>query len=135
MKEECCFIFGILAVAGVILISGCLQETVETHKLGDIISNPSAYNGKTVIIEGKFGGWGGDFTCSNKDMAMYTLSDSIIYDDTGCLYMVARASSGIEVLYKERELYPMDQSNICGNLTIKVVVSLIDGKPILGKLD
>jgi hypothetical protein len=38
-------------------------------------------------------------------------------------------------LYKERELYPMDQSNIGGNLTIKAVVSLIDGKPILGKLD
>lgn len=135
MKKEYYLAFGILVVAGIIFISGCLQETVETHKLGDIISNPSLYNGKTVIIEGKFGGWGGNFTCSNWDMAMYTLSDSIIYDDTGCLYMVARAASGIEVLYKEKELYPMDQSNIGGNITIKAVVSLIDGKPILGKLD
>jgi len=44
-------------------------------------------------------------------------------------------ASGIEILYKEKQLDPMDQSNIGGNITIKAVVSLIDGKPILGKLD
>ena len=135
MKKEYYAVFLFLVVASMILLSGCTQETAGTIKLGDIISNSSFYNGKTVIIDGKFGGWGGDFDCSNWDMAMYTKSDSIIYDDTGCLYMVARGSSGIEVLYKEKELYPMDQSNLGGNIKIKAVVSLIDGKPILGKVD
>jgi len=118
-----------------ILLFGCVKETVETHKIMDITSNPSLYNGKTVIIEGKFGGWGGNFSCGNADMAMETMSDSIIYDGSGCLYMVARVGSGIEVLYKEKELNPIDQSNIGGNITIKAVVSMIDGKPILWKLD
>ena len=128
------FVFAIL-VASIILISGCLQETVKTIKLGDIISNPRLYDGKTVIIDGKFGGWGGDFACDNADMVLKTKSDPIIYDDTGCLYIVASASNGIEVLYKEKQLDPMEQDNIGGAVTIKTVISLIDGKPILGKLD
>lgn len=116
-----------------VFASGCLgEESPKTVKLGDIVANPNFYNGKTVIIEGKYGGWGGNFTCSNNPV-MATRSDSLIYDGDKCLYMIARASSGIEILYKERELYPMDSSNIGGNLTIKAVVSLIDGKPILGK--
>ena len=131
--QKMIIILGLLLIG--ILLFGCLQETVETHKLGDIISNPSLYDGKTVIIEGKFGGWGGNFACNNENIVLYTKSDSIIYDDSGCLYMIARASSGIEILYKEKQLDPMDQSNIGGNITIKAVVSLIDGKPILGKLD
>lgn len=131
MKKEYYLISVFLVVASMIFISGCLQETAEIHKLGDIISNPSLYNGKTVIIEGKFGGWGGNFTCNNENIVMNTKSDSIIYDDSGCLYM----TKGVEVLYKEKEFYAMDPSNVGGNLTIKAVVSLIDGKPILGKLD
>jgi hypothetical protein len=137
-RGQCLFMQKTIFLLGLLLIGvflfGCLQETVGTHILGDIISNPSLYSGKTVIIEGKFGGWGGNYACNN-EAVLYTKSDSIIYDDSGCLYMVARASSGIEVLYKEKELDPMDQSNIGGNITIKAVVSLIDGKPILGKLD
>ena len=121
-------ILGLLLVG--ILLFGCFQETVETHKLRDIISNPSLYNGKTVIIEGKFGGWGGNFTCNN-EAVLYTKSDSIIYDDTGCLYM----TRGVEVLHIEKEFYAMDPNNVGGNITIKSIVSLIDGKPILGSIN
>lgn len=128
-----------IVVTGLLLIGmlffGCSNGTAGTTKLGDIISNPGQYEGKTVTIDGRFGGWSGNSICNNADMAMYTKSDSMIYDDTGCLYMIARGSNGIEVLYKEKELDPMDQSNLKGNIKIKAVVSLIDGKPILGKVD
>lgn len=58
---------------------------------------------------------------------MLTRSDQIIYDETGCLYM-----SGVkEVLYKEKELSPIDENSIGTPLKVKAIVRLIDGKPIL----
>ena len=119
----------------IIFISGCLgEESLKTVKLGDIIANPALYNGKTVIIEGKYGGWGGNITCSNNPVMM-TRSDSLIYDEDKCLYMVASSQNGIEILYKENELTPTNFDSIGAKIRIKAVVSLIDGKPILGKTE
>lgn len=129
MKRKYYLIFGIVAILGIV-ISGCVQqEAKETPKMGDIISNPKLYEGKAVVIEGKFGGWSGSLPCDYSNMAMKTRSDTIIYDETGCLYM----TGGVEVLYKEKELDPWNKTNVGGDIKIKAVVSLIDGKPILGK--
>ena len=32
-------------------------EFKRNPKIGDIVSNPMLYKGKTVILEGKYGGW------------------------------------------------------------------------------
>ena len=37
----------------------------------------------------------------------------------------------IEILEKEKELDPWDETNIGGNIKIKAKVMLIEGKPIL----
>lgn len=129
MEQKYYLIFLIIAVIGVIFISGCIQQEVkESSTIGEIISNPNLYEGKTVIIDGKFGGWSGNLSCDYENMAMKTRSDTIIYDETGCLYM----SGELVVLYKEKELDPRDKDNVGGNLKIKAVVNLLDGKPILG---
>ena len=85
------------------------------------------YDGETVVIDGRFGGWSGGLNCDYKNMAMKTRSDTIIYDKTGCLYM----TGNVTVLYKEGELNPMNKTSIGTRLRIKAVVRLIDGKPIL----
>jgi hypothetical protein len=128
-------LFAIALGLAIIFISGCLgEESSKTVKLGDIIANPALYNGKTVIIEGKYGGWGGNITCSNNPVMM-TRSDSLIYDGDECLYMIASSQNGIEILYKENELNPTNFDSIGTKIKIKAVVSLIDGKPILGKIE
>lgn len=130
MRKKYYLVFVIIAVIGTIFISGCIQQEVkENPKIGDIVSNPNLYNGKTVAIGGKFGGWSGNLSCDYGNMTMKTRSDTIIYDETGCLYM----TGNFTVLYKEKELDPWNRDNVGGNLTIKAVVSLINGKPILGK--
>jgi len=114
------------------------QEKIEdtdskVTTIAEIISNPEAYEGKTVIIYGKYGGWSGD-ECPKDGLsssAMYTRSDAGIGDKTGCISMSARG--GIEILYQEAEdLDPMQGKGVGTALKIKAVVSLIDGEPILG---
>lgn len=130
MKQRYFLIFGIIAIIGAIFISSCVREEAkEKPKIIDIISNPRLYEGKTVVVEGKFGGWSGGPVGCNKNLVGATRSDTLIYDDTSCLYMTGE----FEVLYKEKELNPWDKTNVGGRLKIRAIVSLIDGKPILGK--
>lgn len=109
-----------LVVSG---IAGCPMAK-EKPKIREIISNPKIYEGNTIVIEGKFGGWSGNLTCDYNKMVMKTRSDTIIYDETGCLYM----TRGVKGL---KELDPANETNIGENLTILAIVGLIDGKPIL----
>lgn len=102
----------------------------ENPKIIDIVSYPNIYEGKTVIIDGKFGGWSGTLPCCYEHMGGVTRSDVIIYDDTGCIYL----TYNYEVLDKEKELDPWVQDNIGANLKIKTIVSLHDGKAYLGHL-
>jgi len=124
-------ILTILIISLSLLIS-CEKEGTtakENPTIEEIISNPELYEGKTVIIDGKFGGWSGNLPCDYENMVIRTRSDVIIYDETGCLYM----TGDFEVLYKEKELDPGDKDNIGANLKIKAIVSLLEGKPILGQ--
>jgi hypothetical protein len=95
----------------------------------EIITNPNLYKGKEVTINGKYGGWTGRWeNCDLRKTAMYTRSDVIIYDETGCLYMY-----NVEILYNEYEkpLEPWDNDALGSNVTVRGVISLIDGKPYI----
>ena len=120
-----------------VFASGCLgRQTPVNATIADILANPAAYEGKTVVVGGQFGGWGGNFTCDNEgDMAMLTKSDAILYNGTSCIYMVARADGEVRYLYQEGNVSPTDRSTVGTRLTVQAQVSLIDGKPILGKVD
>ena len=119
----------IFGIAIIFLMSACTQHGTneKTTLIGDIIAHPEQYDGKTVIIDGRFGGWSGGLPCNYKEMAMKTRSDTIIYDKTGCLYM----NGYVKILYKEKGLDPTLQSNVGGRIKIKARVSLLNGKPIL----
>jgi hypothetical protein len=96
--------------------------------ISDIINNASEYEGKTVIIEGMYGGWIKK-GCDLSKSAHLTRSDKIIYDSTGCIYM----TGGVEYIYKETEiLSPADTSSIGRKIKIRATVILKEGKPILG---
>lgn len=99
-------------------------------KIADIISNPKSFSGKTVIIDGKFGGWGTPTGCDLDKTGVKTKSDWVIYDDTGCLLV---GGSGGEILYNEKPLDMTDQNSRDGKLKIKSIITLIDGKPHLGE--
>jgi len=105
------------------------KNAKDRPEIGEIISYPNIYEGKIVIIDGKFGGWSGDLLCDYNNMAHRTRSDVIIYDETGCLYL----TGNFEVLYNEKELDPGNNDNIDAKLKVRSEVNLLDGKPILGK--
>lgn len=115
------------------LISSCANNKVRKHpvitdvKIIDILSNPKLYANKTIVLEAFFAGWAGN--CSN-NLIIRTRSDWIIYDDTGCIAI--DRSKQVEILYHERPLNPWNKSNYGGKIRVKGVVSLINGKPILG---
>ena len=96
-------------------------------KIGEILKNPEEYNDKTVIIAGQYGGWRYN-GCDLEKTAMKTINDSMIYDETGCLYM-----SDVEILSDQEYLSPYDEKMINQELTIKAKVELINGKIILTK--
>lgn len=141
MFNKCLRWFFILGSIGISLgLSGCGPEqsqpnTTPPFDLPDkltidmIMANPQEFIGKTVVLEGKFGGWGGELSCDYSNLAMKTKSDTILYDDTGCIYMTGE----LKILSQEKNLDPSDPSNIGSSLKVEGVVSLIDGKPILGQ--
>jgi hypothetical protein len=111
---------------------GCGKEKTtldEQPTIAEIVTEPALYEGKTVIIDGKFGGWSHVPQCDDAHIVIRMRSDVMIYDETGCLYM----TGDYEVLYNEKELNPWDKDNIGADLRIKALVSLIEGKPILGE--
>lgn len=121
----------IFALVAVIMIFGCTQTETGAKNLtiGDILSNPQLYQGKEVTLNGKYGGWGGGQCNNTGAIAMKTRSDTIIYDDTGCIYM---AVGEVKIISAAKELDPWDKSTYDTEIQIKAKVSLIDGKPILG---
>ena len=127
MKKFYLFVLSLLIIT--VAISGCVQNNEKTIKIGDIISNPSAYEGKTVIISGRYGGWSDSLPCNYSNMAMKTRSDTIVYDDTGCLYM----TGDVKIIEKEENvtLNPWNNVSIGSKIKVKGVIKLIDGKPIL----
>ncbi|MBW2992929.1 hypothetical protein KY345_06995 [Candidatus Woesearchaeota archaeon] len=105
------------------------HKDVKTNAtLGDIISNPKLYEGKTVVVEGTYGGWLGDLPCDYNKMVMMYKSDAIIYDSTGCLYVTV----GAEYLDNEKGRLNPRTIDLGTKIKIRSVVSIVDGKPILG---
>ncbi len=49
MKQK---IFLALAILGIIIVSGCVQEKPKPVNVSDIIDNPKLYDGKTVTLSG-----------------------------------------------------------------------------------
>ncbi len=114
----------------------CVVSSSGIVKLGDIVSNPSQYSNKTVIVEGKYGGWKptADIPCNEANIAILTKSDTLIYDGTDCLFM--SAIGGVNILSEPKNLNPVENSiNIGQDIKVEAVVNLINGKPILGLIN
>ncbi|MEA3343014.1 MAG: hypothetical protein U9Q92_02510 [archaeon] len=133
MKQKYFLITGTIIILATILISGCAQQQSENPKIGDIIQNPSSYQGKTVIIDCKYGGWiyGGDIPVCKRGPQV-TMSDYCVYDETGCIY-----TSGVEILSFESETHKLDptsEESIGTELTIKGTIRISDKNiPYIGK--
>ncbi len=133
MKQKYFSITGTIIILATILICGCAQQQSENLKIGDIIQNPSSYQGKTVTIDCKYGGWiyGGDIPVCNRGPQV-TRSDYCVYDETGCIY-----TSGAEIVSLEPEtnkLDPASEESVGTGLTIKGTVRISDKNiPYIGK--
>jgi len=122
-------IFFIILGIFLILVNSFLKEKPkESPKIGEIVSNPKLYEGKVVILDGKYGGWSGNLPCDYGKLALETKSDVIIYDETGCIYMTGK----VEILYHEGPLNPWSKESIGKRIKVRGKVKLINGKPILG---
>ncbi len=91
--------------------------------LKDILLNYNAYvnSGQALILEGKNGGWGAvECNSHGVKLGMITRSDTLIYDNTGCMYV-------------EGGLYPgVDQKFLNKSVKIEAKVVLDDNKnPLL----
>jgi hypothetical protein len=73
----------------------------------NILENYKAYatEQKIVIVEGKNGGWG-EVECSTNGVAlgMITQSDTLIYDDTGCIYVKGGLYPGMTQEYLNKRV-------------------------------
>ncbi len=107
------------------------KESNENLTIEEIVLNPESYYGKTVTLEGKYGGWSDNSLCDYENIAIKMRSDVFIYDETGCIYM----TGDYQILYKEIELNPTDTSCLGSKIEIRAIVSLFDGKPILGDFE
>ncbi len=104
------------------------SENVKRPTIKEIVENPESYYGKTVNLEGQYGGWSDNALCDYESIVMKTRNDVYIYDETGCIYL----TGSYEILFNEMELNPTDTSCIGSNIEIEALVSQFDGKPILG---
>jgi|LGVE01.1.fsa_nt_gb parallel beta-helix repeat protein len=65
------------------------NNSIAIVRIGEIITDPDSYEGKDVILKGKYGGWG---HCEGAKMGTtgYPLAVSesavVIFDETGCIY-------------------------------------------------
>ena len=65
------------------------NKSIPIVKIGEIIKDPDSYEGKYVILKGKYGGWG---HCESTKMGTteyplaLSMSAVVIFDETGCIY-------------------------------------------------
>ena len=124
----------ILTILLTAFVFGCSQTVKQTNqeikatKIIEIVNNPQLYEGKEVIIDGKFGGWGNSEICLNtyNKITSRTRSDVLIYDDSGCLYL-----GDVEVIEGKMST-GWNNETIGKPLIVKGKIVLIEGKPILG---
>jgi hypothetical protein len=128
MKQKYYLIYFIFLFT-IVLINGCIQQAKENPTIGEIISNPTLYDGKTVTVEGKYGSWVCMNSCSNNPVTV-SKSDFLIYNGADCLY----AHPQVEILYAEGELDPVNEESCGLNIKIKAKVTLVEGKPYLASI-
>lgn len=107
------------------------KDNNENLTIGEIVINPESYYGKTVTLEGKYGGWSNNSLCDYENIGIKTRSDVFIYDETGCIYL----TGDYQILYQEMELNPTDTLCIGSKIKIEAIVSQFDEKPILGDFE
>ncbi len=111
-----------------------MKQNLKITKIKDILSNPELYAGKEVIIEAKFNGWNSPPNCDLNKTKAYLRSDTIIYDETSCIFISRNAE-----IYKfeNKEFVKVagldPDLDVGAKIKVKAVVGLIDGKLILGK--
>ncbi|HJH31161.1 MAG TPA: hypothetical protein C5S50_03000 [Methanosarcinaceae archaeon] len=65
------------------------NNSIAILRIGEIITDPDLYEGKDVILKGKYGGWG---QCEGVKMGTtgpplaVSMSAVVIFDETGCIY-------------------------------------------------
>ncbi len=65
------------------------NKSISIVRIGEIITDPDSYEGKDVILKGKYGGWG---HCEGAKMGTteyplaLSMSAVVIFDETGCIY-------------------------------------------------
>ncbi len=132
MTSRAYFLIGlILTILMLSLIGGCNHQGLNANpKIADIINHPLTYQGKTVTIECKYGGWtyGADIAVCDKGPQV-TKSDFCVYDETGCIYTGPNA----EILNHEADINAASNKGIGTGLTIKGKVKLSSkGVPYIG---
>ena len=116
----------LLVVSAVLWAVACASSPDAENKentTGSVITinaikdNPDGYDGRTVLLTGRFKGWKG--AC--KEAPPRTRSDWIMADDTGCIYVTGSIPKGLS------PMSPNDET-----VTLTGVVRLTDsGVPYL----
>ncbi len=124
----------ILIIDGVAIAIMSGSAAPQQATIGDIITNPAAYQDKLVTIECKYGGWtyGGDVSVTNLGPPV-TKSDWCVYDNTGAIYVQANGAAEILESSYPGTLMPTDENCIGVDLVIKGTVKVsVGGVPYLG---
>lgn len=110
------------------------QESPLKLTIGEIIKKPLSYKNKTVLVEGKYGGWGMNEGAGKDPVCKHgpqvTKSDYTIYDSSGCIYVDAFAT----IIERSGELDPHSR-DACGvPIAVKgvVLISEKDNIPYIG---
>ena len=98
----------LLALAG-----GCAgRASTAPLNIGDIVANPAAYAGRTVLLSGEYRGWEAGYSSPP-----VTRSDWILKDATGGIYVTGKAPSGFD-----------PAKDIGKKVTVQGTVRVKDGK-------
>jgi hypothetical protein len=95
-----------------------------TSLVGDILSNPQAYQGKTVVVVGYFRGW--DLLQEAGTLVPVTRSDWVVTDNSGAIY-----ASAAEMGFPQG-LSPSEKGDTTFVIRVVAVVALTEkGQPYL----
>ena len=120
----------LISMAPKTTISTQNNNSIDTVRIGEIITDPDSYEGKDVILKGKYGGWG---HCEGAKMGItgypLAVSDSavVIFDETGCIYF-----EGVEWISKRPISDPYNPAYETIAIKGKIYLDKL-GTPYIGK--
>lgn len=104
----------------------CAPLSGKQLNVNGVLINYNDYLNKEIVLDGKFGGYGVPENCNLNLTGTITRSDTIFYDDTGCIAIYAKSNSPKEYTSYE----------IGSPLKIRARVILDpEGKPLLNVLE